>query len=448
VPDLDAVFRARRVVTSGAEVPRCVGVAGGRVVAIEPFEAGMRAARTVNLDDDTVLLPGLVDSHVHLNEPGRTEWEGFSSGTRAAAAGGVTTLVDMPLNCIPPTTDVEALRTKQDAARGQVYVDVGFWGGAVPGNLADLRPLHEAGVLGFKCFLVPSGVDEFGHLGARELDEALREIATFDGLMLVHAEAAVVIDGAPPVRGTTYQAFLDSRPRRAENLAVERVVAMSQSTGCRVHVLHLSSSDALPALAVARSDGTSVTVETCPHYLVLTAEEVPDGATQFKCCPPIREGENAELLWGGLAEGVIDSIVTDHSPCTPDLKALDTGDFGSAWGGIASLQLGLPVVWTAARARGFALADVVRWMAVGPAWTAGLDRKGRIAIGADADLVVFAPDEERVVDASELHHRHPVCPYVGRRLAGVVRSTWLGGQQVDIEAEPTGRLLSRGTVTQ
>ena len=438
------VFRARRVIASGVEAPLCVGVAGGRVVAIEPLSEGLDASHVVDLDDNTVLMPGLVDSHVHLNEPGRTEWEGFSSGTRAAAAGGVTTLVDMPLNSIPPTTDVEALRAKQDAARGQVHVDVGFWGGAVPGNLADLRPLYESGVLGFKCFLVPSGVDEFGHLGARELDEALRVIASFDGLTLVHAEDAVVIDGAPPVSGNSYQGFLDSRPRRAENLAVERVLAMSQATGCRVHILHLSSSDALPLLASARNNGTSVTVETCPHYLAITAEEVPDGATQYKCCPPIREAENAELLWRALAEGVVDSVVSDHSPSTVDLKALDTGDFGSAWGGIASLQVGLSVVWTAARARGFALSDVVRWMAEGPARTAGLDRKGRIAVGADADLVILAPDEEYVVDATALHHRNPVCPYTGRRLSGVVRSTWLAGRQVDIDAEPQGRLLSRG----
>ncbi len=418
-------------------------VADGRVASMEPLDSDVTGAEVVDLDDDTVLMPGLVDTHVHLNEPGRTEWEGFSTGTRAAAAGGVTTLVDMPLNCIPPTTDVEALRAKRRAAHDQVHVDVGFWGGAVPGNLGGLRALHDAGVLGFKCFLVPSGVEEFAHLEASDLERALREVAAFDGLVVVHAEDPGIIDAAPGATGRDYGGFLASRPRRAEDVAVQRVIDLSRVTGCRVHVLHLSSADAVPLLTAARDAGGRVTAETCPHYLTLRAEEVPDGATQFKCCPPIREAENSERLWRALGDGVIDSVVSDHSPCTPDLKALGTGDFATAWGGIASLQLGLPLVWTAARERGFSLVDVARWMALNPARTAGLRSKGRIEVGADADLAVVATDEQMVVDATALCHRNPVTPYAGRTLDGVVRSTWLAGRRIDIDGEPRGRLLDR-----
>ncbi len=443
VPDLDVVFRARRVVTPEGERPRCVGVVAGRVAAVEPHDAHLGAERVIDLDDDTVLMPGLVDTHVHLNEPGRTEWEGFASGTRAAAAGGVTALVDMPLNCVPPTTDVPALQAKRAAARGKVHVDVGFWGGAVPGNLADLRPLHEAGVLGFKAFLLPSGVDEFEHLGPRALEQVLREVASFGGLVVVHAEDEETIDAAVPASGRSYRRFLESRPRRAEDVAVRRLVEAAAGTGCRVHVVHLSSADALPSLAAARAAGTAVTVETCPHYLTLAAEQVPDGGTAFKCCPPVREAENADRLWGALADRTIDAVVSDHSPCTRDLKSFESGDFGTAWGGIASLQLGLPLVWTAARERGHDLADVARWMSQGPAALAGLRDKGRIAVGADADLCVLAPDETFVVRADDLHHRNPVSPYEGRRLSGVVRSTWLAGRRVGTDDEPHGRLLSR-----
>jgi allantoinase len=396
------------------------------------------------LDDDVVLLPGLVDTHVHVNEPGRTEWEGFETATRAAAAGGVTTIVDMPLNSIPPTTTVEALRVKRKAAEGTVYVDTGFWGGAVPDNHADLRGLHDAGVFGFKCFLLHSGVDEFPHLTTGELAEVMRRLQALGALLVVHAEDADAIDHAPRPTGEAYRGFLASRPRGAENVAVAQVVELARWTRARAHILHLSSSDALPMLASARRDGVAVTAETCPHYLSFTAEQVPDGATQFKCCPPIREAANLELLWDGLRQGVVDCVVSDHSPCTPELKRLDSGDFGAAWGGIASLQLGLPAVWTQARQRGFTLADVVRWMAEGPAALAGMTRKGRIAVGNDADLTVFAPDETTVVDAARLHHRHPVTPYAGRSLAGVVRSTWLRGCEIDVDGEPRGALLSRG----
>ncbi len=449
---LDLAFHAPRVITAAGEVARCVGVRDGRVVAIEPLDAALDATHVVRLGPDEVLLPGLVDSHVHVNDPGRTEWEGFATATRAAAAGGVTTIIDMPLNSIPPTVDVAALEVKRKTAQGRCHVDVGFWGGAVPGNLSDLRELHDAGVFGFKCFLLHSGVDEFPHLEPDELADALREVRSFGALMIVHAEDSHAIDRAPHAHGERYTDFLSSRPRGAENLAIAQVIELARWTGCRVHVLHLSSSDALPMIASARRDGVALTVETCPHYLSFSAEEVRDGATEFKCCPPIREAANRELLWDGLRDGTIGCVVSDHSPCTPELKRLDTGDFGTAWGGVASLQLGLPAVWTEARKRGFALTDVVEWMARRPAAQAGLMRKGQIALGHDADVSVFAPDDAVVVDAAALHHRNPVTPYAGRALAGVVRRTWLGGVEIhgpdidpDIEgAAPRGRLLRRG----
>lgn len=441
----DLVFRAARVITATGEASRSIGVRDGRIAAIEPLDVPMNARVVVELGVDEVLLPGLVDSHVHVNEPGRTEWEGFASATRAAAAGGVTTILDMPLNSIPPTVDIGALQVKRDAAGDQAFVDVGFWGGAVPTNLKELRGLYAAGVFGFKCFLLPSGVDEFSHLEPSQLERAMRELASFDGLMIVHAEDREVIAHAAAPAGESYRAFLDSRPRGAENLAVAGVIELSRRTGCRVHILHLSSSDALPMISSARRDGVRLTVETCPHYLSFDAEKIPDGATQFKCCPPIREAANRELLWQGLADGVIDCVVSDHSPCTVDLKRLDLGDFGLAWGGIASLQLGLPAVWTEARRRGHALTDVVRWMAENPARQAGLSTKGRIALGCSADFAVFAPDERFVVDVTKLHHKNPISAYAGRSLVGVVRSTWLNGAEIDVEDKPRGALLSRET---
>jgi allantoinase len=439
----DTVFRARRLVTAAGEGSGCVGVADGRIAALAPPEAGLEGRRVVELGDDVVLLPGLVDSHVHVNEPGRTAWEGFATATRAAAAGGVTTIIDMPLNSIPPTVDVAALEVKRKSAEDQCFVDVGFWGGAIPGNLGELRGLDDAGVFGFKCFLLPSGVDEFPPLHPADLDGYMSALASFDGLLIVHAEDAGTIDRAPRAHGTRYLDFLASRPRAAENLAIEQVIRAAERTGARVHILHLSSSDALPMIAGARREGIRVTAETCPHYLVLTAEEVPDGATPCKCCPPVREAANRELLWRGLEGGTIDCVVSDHSPCTAELKRLDTGDFGAAWGGISSLEVGLPVVWTEARRRGYQLTDVVRWMAEGPARLVGLRHKGRIEVGYDADLCVFAPDEAFVVDPKRLHHKHPITPYDGRALLGVVHRTWLRGEELAGD-QPRGRLLTRG----
>ena len=435
----DLVVRAARAVVAGEERPVTLGVRDGRIATLD---AGPEQAADVVLADDEVLLPGLVDSHVHVNEPGRTAWEGFDSATRAAAAGGVTTVVDMPLNSVPPTTTPAGLRAKQQAAAGQVHVDVGFWGGAVPGNVPDLAPLHDAGVMGFKCFLLPSGVEEFPHLDDAGLLAALTELARLDALLVVHAEDGSAIDHAP-LHSRSHADFVGTRPPRAEVAAIERLVAAAERTGARVHVVHLSAAAALPTIRSARERGVRITVETCPHYLTLTGDDVADGHTEFKCCPPIRDAANRELLWEALADGTIDLVVSDHSPCTPELKRFDTGDFGDAWGGIASVQLGLPAVWTEARRRGHSLADVVRWMGEGPAGLVGLGRKGRIAVGHDADLCVLAPAESFTVDPATLHHRNPVTAYAGRTLTGTVRRTWLRGVQVDGD-RPTGRLLSRG----
>jgi allantoinase len=432
------VVRARRVVLPGGITAAAVHTERGRITALTPFDEA--PADAVTLAHDEALLPGLVDSHVHVNEPGRTHWEGFASATRAAIAGGVTTIVDMPLNSIPATTSVEALHVKRATAKGQVAADVAFWGGAVPGNVGQLRPLLEAGVVGFKCFLLDSGVPEFPPLDGPGLRTALTELAALDGLLIAHAEDSAVIEAAPEPQGPSYPAFLASRPGRAEETAVARLIDAARDTGARVHVVHLADAGALPLLRRARADGVRITVETCPHYLTFAAEEVPDGATSFKCCPPIREAAHREGLWSALTDGDIDLVVSDHSPCTPDLKRLDDGDFGAAWGGIASLQVGLPAVWTGARARGIGLDAVVRWMAAAPAELAGLSRKGAIAVGKDADLVAFAPEEHWTVGA--LHHRNPVTPYAGRTLTGVVRRTWLRGRSAD--GAPIGRLLERG----
>ena len=441
LPDL--VVHARQAVIGHEQVLATVSVTGGVVTDVRPLDRAVMGRQVVDLEDDEVLIPGLVDTHVHVNEPGRTEWEGFASATRAAAAGGVTTLVDMPLNSIPPTLDPDALVVKRAAAAGRCAVDVGFWGGAVPGNAGRLADLLDAGVFGVKCFLPDSGVPEFPALGPEGLVDACAEVAAVDGLLLVHAEDPGALRAAPSAEGTSYAGFLASRPATAEDVAVAAVIEAARRTGARVHVVHLSSAGALPVLREAKVDGVRVTVETCPHYLVLRAEDVPDGATTFKCCPPVRDDANRDALWRGLADGVIDLVVSDHSPCTSDLKRLDTGDFGAAWGGISSLELGLPLVWTEARGRGHDLADVVRWMATAPAELAGLRTKGEIRLGAAADFVVVAPDEGIVVEPNALHHRNKLTPYAGVRLTGTARRTWLAGTPVTA-GSTAGRLLSRG----
>ena len=438
----DLVIRAPRVISGHGEIAAAVGVREGSVTALMPIDRAAAARSVLELDASVVLLPGLVDSHVHICEPGNTEWEGFAAATRAAAAGGITTLVDMPLDSVPSTVSVAALDVKRQAAAGQCHVDVGFWGGVIPGNLGELAPLHGAGVLGFKCFLADSGSDDFPPVTAPEMEEALGILRDLGSPLLVHAESAEAAAAIPAATGPSYAAYLASRPRGIENLAVCQVIEAARRSGGRAHVVHLSSSDALPMIASARRDGVALTAESCPHYLTLIAEEIADGATAFKCSPPIREEANRELLWSGLRNGVLDMIVSDHSPATAEMKQLASGDFGAAWGGISSLQFGLPLIWTAARRRGFSLCDVARWMSVGPARLAGLRNKGRIEVGYDADFCVFAPEESFIVDPGDSHHRHPLTPYEGRALDGAVRCTILRGELID-PARMRGRLLRR-----
>jgi allantoinase len=439
----DLVVIAERALVGDRLQPAAVHVSDSRIAAVLPADAPLPAdARVLRLAPDEVLLPGLVDTHVHVNEPGRTEWEGFASATRAAVAGGITTVLDMPLNSIPPTTTARALELKRAAARGQIAADVGFLGGVVPGNTAQLAGLVEVGVFGFKCFLPPSGVDEFPAVEPRQLEEALAEIGRLGSLLMVHAEDPGLLAAAPPPSGRRYRGFLDSRPADAEAAGVATVAAAAAGTGARAHIVHLSSAAGVAAVRAAQRAGVRLTAETCPHYLALEPDEIPDGATEYKCCPPIRGGADADALWQGLADGVIAALVSDHSPCPPAMKSLETGDFGDAWGGISSVQLGLPVVWTAARRRGVSLEEVVRWMSAGPADLAGIPGKGRIVAGNDADFVVFAPDATREVDPDGLRHRHHLTPYNGRTLFGSVRAVLLRGRPATEESG--GQLLARG----
>lgn len=447
----DLVLRGRRVLVDGELVPATVVVRGGRIAEILPAHAVVDAAADHHLAGDELLLPGMVDTHVHVNEPGRTPWEGFASATAAAAAGGVTTILDMPLNSIPATTTTDALEVKRAVARPKVQVDTGFWGGAVPQNLGSLGDLHDAGVFGFKAFLAPSGVPEFDHLDRAQLDRALAEVAELDALLLVHAEDPTVLDAHAGVGGVRYADFVSSRPESAEITAIDGLVAglrAQRRSGreARAHILHLSSAGALPLIREARADGLRLTVETCPHYLVFAAEAVPDGATTFKCCPPIRDSRNQDLLWAALEDGTIDMVVSDHSPSTRELKVHPAGDFALAWGGIAGLQVGFTATAAAARERGIGVEQVARWMSTRPAEIVGLTGKGGIRVGADADLAVYAPGEAWRVDAATLAHKNPVSAYDGLSVTGKVRTTWLRGTMVGGGPDggsPAGRLLSR-----
>ena len=424
--EFDLVIRGQRVLTSAGIAPREVGVKDGRVVAMEPLGNNLVGAETVELADDETLIPGLVDTHVHVNEPGRTEWEGFASATRAAAMGGVTTIVDMPLNSIPATTTVEALAVKRASAEGRVAVDVGFWGGAVPASLGSLDALHDAGVFGFKCFTAPSGVDEFPHLDPGQLRAAIAEVARIDALLIVHAEDPEHLVPHQALGGR-YADFLATRPVAAERSAIAQVIDGARATGARVHVLHLSDAGALPMLRAAKDDGVRITVETCPHYLSFEAGTIPDGATAYKCCPPIRDDANRDALWAGVLDGTIDLVVSDHSPSTADLK---TDDWGLAWGGVAGLQVGFRAVWTEAERRGIPLEALLPLFTTGPAALVGLRDRGVIAPGALAHFAVFDPSAESVVDVAGLEHRNPVSAFDGLRVRGSVTETWLRGRRI------------------
>lgn len=449
----DLVVRARAVLVDGRFRPAAVVVQGGTIQAVADLDAPIDARRDVTLPDTQVLLPGVVDTHVHVNEPGRTDWEGFASATRAAAAGGVTTIVDMPLNSIPPTTTPDALEQKRAAAAAQASIDVGFWGGAIPSSLGHLRALHDAGVFGFKAFLSPSGVDEFPHLSTEQLHRALSELAEFDGLLIVHAEDPEVLAHHENAGGGGYSDFVASRPESSELSAIEHVIEGLRRTGARAHILHLSAAAALPAIRAAKREGLRLTVETCPHYLSFAAETIADGATQYKCCPPIRDESNRAALWQALLDGDIDLIASDHSPSTADLKFAHGADFARAWGGISGLQVSLPAVWSAAREQHIALERVAEWMCGSTARLVDLPRKGVLTAGADADFIAFAPRETFVVEAERLEHRNKLTAYEGAELHGVVHATWLRGIPVFSrdEAVPVatlrGRLLTSSFTT-
>jgi allantoinase len=426
---------SRRVVRPDGVSPGTVLIAGERIEAVVPERVALPGVVDVG---DLVVSPGLVDAHVHINEPGRTEWEGFATATRAAAAGGVTTIVDMPLNASPVTTRRAALEAKLVASDNQRAIDVGFWAGVVPGNAADLADLARAGVLGGKAFMVHSGIDEFPHVGARELRDAMPVLRDHGLPLLAHAELDV---GAPsPADPSSYAGYLASRPRAWEDAAIGLLIDLCRETRCPVHIVHLASASAVPAIRQARDEGLPLTVETCPHYLCLDAETIPDGATVFKCAPPIRDRENREGLWAALFDGVIDAIVSDHSPCPPAMKLTERGDFMAAWGGIASLQHGLPVVWTEAARRGARLDQLSAWMSAAPARLAGRQRsKGRLSPGYDADIVVWDPDEPFIVAADTLYYRHPISPYVGAALRGRIHRTLVRGHEVyDGQGHPAG----------
>jgi allantoinase len=444
-PAADFALLSRRVITPEGERAGAVLVRAETIVGVVDADAVPPGTRVEDLGD-VVLMPGLVDSHVHVNEPGRTDWEGFDSATRAAAAGGVTTVVDMPLNSSPVTTTRDALLRKRDAAAGQGRVDCAFWGGLVPGNVRELGRLLDEGACGVKAFLCDSGIDDFPAAGEAELRAALPILAERGKPLLVHAELATD-ETAPMGDPRRYATYLESRPPSWEREAVALLLRLCRELRAPVHVVHLSAAAAVPLVAEARREGLPLTAETCPHYLALAAEEVGDGRTEYKCAPPVRERANQDALWEALLDGTLDLVVSDHSPCPPLLKEPERGDFMAAWGGIASLQLALPVVWTEAKRRGVGLERLAGWMAEAPARLAGLaGRKGRIAAGYDADLVAFDPDATFDVAATALEHRHKLTPYLGRRLHGVVRQTWLRGRRVfsagGFEGSPRGALLS------
>ena len=436
------IVRGRRVVVPGGERPASIHIDRGRIVSIGDVSDAPAGAEIVECGD-FVVSPGIVDSHVHVNEPGRTEWEGFDTATRAAAAGGITAIVDMPLNSIPATTTVAALQAKRDAARGRCHVDVACWGGVVPGNERELEPLIDAGVRGFKCFLVPSGVDEFAHVGEDTLRRAMPVLARRDVPLLVHAELPQFLIPHSG-RAASYRDYEATRPVDAEVRAIHMMAALARDTGARVHVVHVSSAAGVEAIAAAKASGIGISGETCPHYLALADDEIADGATEFKCAPPIRGATDRDALWRGLAEGTLSLVATDHSPAPPSMKS--PGDFVRAWGGIASLELSLAVVWTSARGRGVTPRDLSVWMSEAPAALAGLsDRKGRIAAGADADLMVWDPEKEFVVAAERLQQRHKLTPYAGRTLRGMVHMTFVRGERVwdrgRLVRESSGQLL-------
>ncbi len=421
---MNAILRSTRVVTPQGIRAASVIISGGKIQSVSDWN-------TTGAEDfgDKVIMPGVIDTHVHINEPGRTEWEGFETATRAAAAGGITTVLDMPLNSIPATTTVAGLEAKRNAARGESHVNVEYIGGVVPGNSGDLRPLRDAGVRAFKCFLTPSGVEEFPAVTEQDLRIALPALAELRLPLMVHAEDPGCLH---PISAPSriYADYLASRPVESEHSAIEMMIRLIEWCPTPVHIVHLSSATSLDMIRSARMRGALISVETCPHYLTFGAEEVPDGATHYKCAPPLRSYAEREGLWRGLVDGDIELVASDHSPCPPAMKDTN-GDFFSAWGGIASLQLSLPAVWTGARSRNIALDKVVHWMCSQTAKLAGLQgSKGSLSVGFDADLIVFDPNASFLVDPARLEHRHPVTPYAGMELYGKVLATFVNGDRI------------------
>jgi allantoinase len=443
------IIRGRNVVLPEGAGPAAIHIKDGKITNIISYDGPIDGSEVIDAGD-SIVMPGLVDTHVHVNEPGRTEWEGFRTATHSAAAGGTTTLIDMPLNSIPATTSVPGLLTKIEVAKKKCFVDVGFWGGVVPGNTNELEAMFAAGVVGFKCFLVPSGVDEFQHVTEADLREAMPVLSRLGALLIVHAELPGPIDQASASGSPTdYDSFLCSRPCAAENEAIALMIRLSREFNTRVHIVHLSSAEALPMIHAARQSGVPITAETCPHYLHFAAQQIPGGATEFKCCPPIRDQANREQLWQGLFNGTIETVVSDHSPCPSEMKRLEQGDFIAAWGGIASLQLRLPVIWTESRRRGASITDVTSWLCSEPAELVGLGhRKGKLAKGYDADLIIWDSTKEFRVNSAQLHHRHKTTPYDGELLTGLVEKTFLRGRKIydggEFFADNTGELLLRG----
>ena len=434
---------SQRVLTPKGERPAAILIQEEKIMDVVSISEIPSDCPVEDMKND-VVMPGLVDTHVHINEPGRTDWEGFETATKAAAAGGITTLVDMPLNCIPVTTTVDALNEKIAATKNQLWVDCGFYGGLIPDNLQDIESLADAGVLGFKAFLSHSGIDEFPNINEKHLREALPIFANKGIPVLVHAELE---NGATQSEDhSTYKSFQDSRPKSWENNAVKLLIQLSKEFDARIHIVHLSSADILAEIAQTRNDGYPISVETCPHYLHFSSEHISDGDTRFKCAPPIWESDNKEKLWSGLENGLINFITSDHSPCTAELKNLEVGDFEKAWGGISSIQFTLPVIWTECKTRGYSMDQLINWMSKQPAKFIGKDQqKGQISPGFDADLVCWNPGEKYIIQKEAIHHKNKLTPYEGESLYGVVNTTFLRGQKVYENGEflgnPTGKII-------
>ncbi|MBT3945248.1 MAG: allantoinase AllB [Candidatus Marinimicrobia bacterium] len=442
-PIPDFAIASQKVLTLEGEKPAAILIKGEKILDVVSIENIPENCPTEDMGNN-VIMPGLVDAHVHINEPGRTDWEGFETATKAAAAGGITTIVDMPLNCIPVTTTVDALNQKIIATKDQLWIDCGFYGGLIPDNIQDLESLADAGVLGFKAFLSPSGIDEFPNISEKHLREALHILAKKGIPVLVHAELE---NGATSSEeNKTYKYFQESRPKSWENNAIKLLIQLCREFNVHIHIVHLSSADILPEIAQTRKDGFPLTVETCPHYLHFSSERISDGDTRFKCAPPIWNGENRENLWAGLEEGIINFITSDHSPCTPELKNLEAGNFEKAWGGISSLQFALPVIWTECKQRGYSLEQLINWMSKQPAKFIGKDQqKGQISPGFDADLVCWNPDKKYIIKKEVIHHKNKLTPYEGESLYGVVNATFLRGQKVyengQFLGNPKGKII-------